>query len=131
MRDEIKGGDRIADPKAHYGDGKTATRHFLTQRVTGAVNVVSVGFLVWLVVRLAGVGRAEMVGVVGNPAVGVILALLLVVALIHMRNGMRDVVEDYVTEPRTNTLTLQLNTVFTVAVGLVGLASIFKLVVWG
>ena len=122
---------RIADPTTHYGSAKAATRHFITQRLTGALNVLFLIFLIWLVVRLAGAERAEMVSVIANPFVAIILALLLVSVCIHMRIGMREVIEDYIESEQTHRLALLLNTGFSVAVAAIGLLSIAKIVFWG
>ena len=70
MREQVITRDIIADPKTKYGDAKASTRHFITQRVTGAINVLFIGLLVFIVVRLAGQGRADMVAVIGNGFVG-------------------------------------------------------------
>ena len=45
---------QVQNPATHYGAARAATRHFLTQRVTGALNIVFTLFFVWLVVSLAG-----------------------------------------------------------------------------
>ena len=53
----------IADPRAHYGNGPASTRHFITQRVTGLINIAFLLLLLFLVVRLGGqdreIGRAS------------------------------------------------------------------------
>jgi succinate dehydrogenase / fumarate reductase membrane anchor subunit len=121
----------IADPHSKYGSGKKATRHFITQRVTGALNILFTGFLIWLVLRLAGAERAEMVAVVANPFVAITLALLIVNVATHMRIGMREVVEDYVHEPRTNRLSLMLSTMFSLGIVIIALIAIAKIVFWG
>lgn len=121
----------IADPTTRYGSAKAATRHFITQRLTGALNVLFLGFFVWLVVRLAGAQRAEMVGVIADPFVAIVLALLLVNVCIHMRIGMREVIEDYVDDERTHRLVLFVNTLFAAGIALIGLVSIAKIVFWG
>ncbi|WDR01664.1 succinate dehydrogenase, hydrophobic membrane anchor protein [Devosia algicola] len=131
MREKVITTKTIANPETRYGDGKAATRHFVVQRWTGAVNVLLVGFLVWLVVRLAGADRAEMISIVANPIAGIVLAVLLVVALVHMRIGMVEIIEDYVLDPRTNRLSLMLNTLFCLGVGLIGVIALLKLVIWG
>lgn len=120
----------IADPTAHYGSPRGATRGFITQRLTGALNVLFLGFLIWLVVRLAGADRAEMVAVVANPLVAIVLALLIVNVAIHMRIGMREIIEDYIAG-RTKRLALTVNDVFVLGVGLLALISLIKIVFWG
>ena len=121
----------IEDPKTHYGSGKKSTRHFVWQRVTGALNVLFTIFFVWFVVRLAGAGRTDMVEVVRNPFVAIVLALLIVNVCIHMRIGMREVIEDYIDEGPTNRLALGANTAFAFAVVVLTLVSIAKIVFWG
>ena len=120
----------IRNPTMHYGNAKASTRHFITQRVTGALNIVFTLFFVWFVVSLAGADRAGMVAIVANPLVAIVLALLIVNVVIHMRNGMRDVIEDYF-EGAANRLAMIANTGFAVLIGVVVLAAITKIVFWG
>lgn len=120
----------IANPKTHYGAGRTATRQFFLQRLTGALNIAFTLFFAWFVVRLAGAGRAEMLEVVRHPGIAAILALLIVNVCVHMRIGMIEVIEDYVGGP-ANRLALRANTAFCVAVALLTIAAIAKIVFWG
>jgi len=121
----------ISDPKSHYGSGKLATRHFITQRLTGALNILFTIFFIWLVVSLAGAERAEMLAVVGNPLVAILSALLVVNVCVHMRIGMQEVIEDYVVEPRLHSLTMLLNNLFCLAIALIGVIAIAKIAIWG
>ena len=120
----------IADPRTHYGDGKHATAGFKWQRITGAINILGLLFLIWLVVSLAGADRATFVTTVANPFVALATAIMVVVAVIHMRIGMREVIEDYV-HGRTNRLALLLNDIFTLGVAILALVSLITLVFWG
>lgn len=121
---------RIADPKTHYGSPRKATRHFMTQRITGALNVLFTLFFVWFVVRLAGADRADMVGVVHNPFVAIVLCLLIVNVCIHMRIGMNEVIEDYL-DGDLNHLAQRANAAFAIAVALVTVLSVAKIAFWG
>jgi len=121
----------IADPHVHYGSPKASTRHFITQRLTGALSILFTLFFIWLVVRLAGAGRADFVAVVGNPVVAVLTALLVLTVAIHMRIGMREVIEDYVHDEKLNRLCLMLNWAVAVAIALLTLGALAKLVFWG
>ena len=116
----------IADPKTKYGNAKASTRHFITQRVSGAINIVFVGFLAFIVLRLAGQDRPT----IGNAWIGLPLGALLVIVAIHMRNGMRDTLEDYF-HGATYRLLMSLNTAFSLLIAVAGLAAILKLVFWG
>jgi succinate dehydrogenase / fumarate reductase membrane anchor subunit len=122
--------DMIANPKAKYGRAKASTRHFLTQRVTGAINIVFLGFLLFIVLRLAGQDRPDMVAVLGNALVGLPLAALLVVVTIHMRNGLRETLEDYF-HGELYRLLMLLNTLFCILIAVAGVAALLKLVFWG
>ena len=120
----------VANPKTKYGKAKASTRHFITQRVTGAINIVFIGFLAFIVLRLAGQDRTDMVATIGNGFVGLPLAVLLVIVTVHMRNGMRDTLEDYFHGAAFARLML-LNTTFCIFIAVAGLAAILKLVFWG
>ena len=130
MRDTVITRDMVANPKTAYGNKKASTRHFITQRVTGAINIVFLLFLLFIVVRLAGQDRVDMVTVLGNAWIGLPLAALLVVVTIHMRNGMRDTLEDYFAGSLYRLLML-LNTLFCILVAVAGVAALLKLVFWG
>lgn len=121
---------QILDPRTHYGHAKAATRHFITQRVTGVFNIAFTAFLVWFVVSLAGKSPAEMLALVANPFVAIGLALMVIGVSVHMRNGMRDVLEDYF-EGRNYDLAMGLNTLFTGFFLVVALGAIAKIVFWG
>jgi succinate dehydrogenase / fumarate reductase membrane anchor subunit len=130
MREQIITRDIIANPKSKYGDAKASTRHFITQRVTGAINIAFLLLLLYVVMKLAGTERANMVATIGNGWVGIPLAILLVIATVHMRNGMRDTLEDYFAG-RVYSLLMMLNTLFCIIIAVAGVAAILKLVFWG
>jgi succinate dehydrogenase / fumarate reductase membrane anchor subunit len=121
----------IATPTTHYGSGRGATRLFFLQRLTGALNVAFTLFFVWFVVSLAGTDRAHMLDAVRNPGIAVVLCLLIINVCVHMRIGMREVIEDYIDEDRTNRLALRANDAFAIVVALLVIASIAKIVFWG
>ncbi|AVF03717.1 MULTISPECIES: succinate dehydrogenase, hydrophobic membrane anchor protein [Devosia] len=130
MRDTVITTETIADPKTHYGDAKASTRHFITQRLTGAINIAFLLLLLFVVVRLAGQDRADVVGLLSNWFVGIPFAGLIAIAAIHMRNGMRDTLEDYLAGSLYR-LAMLLNTLFCLAVALLGAGAVLKIVFWG
>jgi succinate dehydrogenase / fumarate reductase membrane anchor subunit len=121
---------QVQTPSTHYGSAKASTRHFITQRVTGAINIVFTLFIVWFVVSLAGKAPAEMIGLARNPFVAIGLMLLVVNVAIHMRNGMRDVIEDYFDKGEHGPEMLA-NNVFTGFFVVAALGALIKLVFWG
>lgn len=122
--------EQIRNPRTHYGNAKASTRHFITQRVTGAINIVFTLFLVWLVVSLAGADAAGKLDLMHSPFVAIGLMALFIVVAIHMRNGMRDVIEDYF-DKGEHSWAMLANNAFTLFVLVVGLLSLIKLVFWG
>jgi len=122
---------KIADPTTHYGSAHAATRHFMTQRITGALNVLFTIFFVWFMVRLAGADRAEMVSVVRHPLVAIVLVLLILNVCIHMRIGMNEVIEDYIDDEKTNHLAQTANLWFAILVAAITVISVVKIVFWG
>jgi succinate dehydrogenase / fumarate reductase membrane anchor subunit len=130
MREPKLTHDAIANPRTHYGSARAATRRFITQRTTGAINVAFLALLLFLVVRLAGEDRAAVVALVGNAWIGLPLAFLIAVVAIHMRNGMRDTLEDYL-HGRMYRLVMSLNTFFCLLVAVAGIGAVLKLVFWG
>jgi succinate dehydrogenase / fumarate reductase membrane anchor subunit len=121
----------ISNPRTHYGSGKHATKHFITQRITGALNIAFLLFFIWFVISVAGQDRAGAVALIANPFVAIPLVLLFVSATIHMRIGMIEVIEDYIGDDRVNRLSHTLNTVFAILVAVIAIGSIAKIVFWG
>ncbi|RUT29320.1 succinate dehydrogenase, hydrophobic membrane anchor protein [Arsenicitalea aurantiaca] len=121
----------IADPKTSFGSGRAATRHFMTQRLTAMANIAFTLFFVWMVVRLAGAERADMVAVLANPFVAIVTALLIVNVAVHMRIGMLEVIEDYVHDARLNRFCIMLNTFFAILVAGGTILALVKIVFWG
>jgi len=119
----------IADPKTRYGHG--GTREFITQRITGALNVLFTIFFVWFVVNLAGSDRAQMIEVVRNPLVAIGLVALIINVCTHMRIGMHEIIEDYLDEEKQNRLANVANNAFAVLVALLTILAVAKIVFWG
>jgi succinate dehydrogenase / fumarate reductase membrane anchor subunit len=122
--------ETVADPRSRYGDAKASTRHFLTQRLTGVSNIAFLLLLLFIVVRLAGEDRANVVSTIGTWWIGLPLALLLGIVTIHMRNGMRDILEDYFRGSAYQGYMLA-NTIFCIVIAVAGIGAVLKLVFWG
>ena len=121
----------IANPNTHYGSGKAATRLFFLQRLTGAFNIAFLLFFVWFVVNLAGADRTHFIDTVRNPGIAVILCLLIINVCVHMRIGMREVIDDYISEGPRNRLALNANTAFAVLIAVGTILAVAKIVFWG
>jgi len=71
-----------------------------------------------------------MVAVIGSAWIGLPLAVLIAIVAVHMRNGMRDTLEDYL-HGRVYSLVMMLNTLFCLVIALAGIGAVLKLVFWG
>lgn len=130
MRETVITRDMIANPRSHYGNAKGSTRGFILQRTTGAINIAFLGLLLFLVLQLAGEDRSDVVELVGNGWIGLPLAFLIAIVATHMRNGMKDTLEDYV-HGRMYRLAMSLNTFFCLLIAVAGIGAVLKLVFWG
>jgi succinate dehydrogenase / fumarate reductase membrane anchor subunit len=111
----------------HLGSAKEGADHFILQRLTGLANAVLAVFLVWLVATVAGAGHADVQRLLQNPFVALGLLLLVISGTIHMRLGMRTIVEDYVHAEGMKIGLLALNTFFAILIGAACVYSILKL----
>lgn len=113
------------------GSAVEGTGHFIAQRLTGLANIPLVLFLVWLVIRLAGADRAEMVSMIANPLVAAPLLLVILSVTWHMRIGVQVVIEDYVHTEWRKLALLLLNTFFAVAIAGLSIVSVLMLAFGG
>ncbi|MEO0497721.1 MAG: succinate dehydrogenase, hydrophobic membrane anchor protein [Pseudomonadota bacterium] len=109
------------------GAAKDGTEHFWRQRMTALANVPLLLAFVWIVISLAGSTYAEALATLSHPVTGVIMALVIVSAFIHMKLGMQVIIEDYVHGEGMKVALLMLNTFFCVVVGLASLFAVLKL----
>lgn len=109
------------------GSAKEGTTHFWRQRLTALANIPLTIFLVWLIVKLAGSDRVDMVALISNPIVSTLLVLTFVSVIWHMRLGMQVVIEDYVHGEGAKILALTANNFFCLGVGALAIISILKL----
>lgn len=106
---------------AHHGVG-----HFIVEHVT-AVMLVPLGLWgAWVAVQLAGQGYEAAAYWISKPVNAVLLAVLLVCALVHVKNAMQVVIEDYIGRFVTKAALLLLNYSICVLAGALGVFAILK-----
>jgi succinate dehydrogenase / fumarate reductase membrane anchor subunit len=109
------------------GSAQSGTEHFWTQRVSGAVNLILLIFLIYSVIRLAGEPLDVVRAYFASPLVAVPALLFAFSAAYHMRIGMQVIIEDYVHGKALKLALLFLNTLFAAAVALTSAVAIIKL----
>ena len=107
---------------AHHG-----TETFWRQRLTAVANVPLVIFLIWFVVSHAGASYEKVRECLANPIVAVLMLALIWSAAIHMRIGLREIIEDYVHTKMCKTVSLMAVTFFAALVGLASTLAILKI----
>ncbi|MBS0491118.1 MULTISPECIES: succinate dehydrogenase, hydrophobic membrane anchor protein [unclassified Phenylobacterium] len=106
---------------AHHGVG-----HFIVEHVT-AVMLVPLGLWgAWVAIQLAGQGYDAAAYWISKPVNAVLLAVLLVCALVHVKNAMQVVIEDYIGRFFSKAVLLLLNYSICVLAGALGVFAILK-----
>ncbi len=113
------------------GSAKHGVGHFVVERVSALASVPLVLWGVFAGLRLAGADHEGAVAWIGQPVNAVLLSLLLVVGLIHLKNAMQVVVEDYIEHFATKTALLLLNLFVSVLTGALGVFAIVKIALTG
>lgn len=106
---------------AHHG-----TETFWRQRLTAVANVPLVIFLILAIVTHIGASYEDVHGFIARPLVALALAALILSAAIHMRIGLKEIIEDYV-HGGAKVVAILLATFFAVGVGLASILAIVKI----
>jgi len=109
------------------GSARDGTSHFWHQRLTGLANVPLSLFLVWLVIKLAGADRIDLVQTLSSPLVATMLVLTIISFAWHMALGLQVVIEDYVDGEGTKTVLVIINNFVAFAVGVLSVVAVLKL----
>ena len=78
------------------GAARSGTETFWRQRLTAVANIPLVGFLIYTIVAHVGAPYAEVKAYLAQPLVTILLLALVINAAIHMRMGLKEIIEDYV-----------------------------------
>lgn len=108
------------------GSAKSGTDTFWLQRLTGVFNAVFVVITLGIVIALAGRPHAEVIAALRHPLVALPIGILIVSGVIHMRIGMKEIIEDYV-HGGPKVLAVVANTFFAVLVGASTLFALLKI----
>jgi succinate dehydrogenase / fumarate reductase membrane anchor subunit len=107
---------------AHHG-----TETFWRQRVTALANIPLVIFFVLSIVSHIGASYAQVKAYLAQPVVAVLMLALILSAAIHMRIGLREIIEDYVHAKGFKVVSLLLATFFVAIVGIASTVAILKI----
>ena len=109
------------------GAAKHGVSHFIVERVS-AMALVPLGLWgAFAALRLAGLDFEGAAAWIAQPLNAVLLSLLLIVGLIHLKNAMQVVVEDYIEGFAAKTALLLLNLFVSVLTGALGVFAIARI----
>ncbi len=109
------------------GAAHRGTETFWRQRVTAIANIPLVIFLVLSIVSHIGASYAQVKAYLAQPIVAVLMLALILSAAIHMRIGLKEIIEDYVHSEYCKVAAILLVTFFAGAVGLACTLAILKI----
>jgi len=107
------------------GAAHRGTETFWRQRMTAVANIPLVIFLILAIVTHIGADYGTVRAYLARPLVALAIMALVISASIHMRIGLKEVIEDYVHGEGPKVVALLLATFFAIGVGL---ACVFALV---
>jgi succinate dehydrogenase / fumarate reductase membrane anchor subunit len=108
------------------GAAQGGTETFWRQRMTAIANIPLVLFLIWSIVTHMGAGYDQVRGFLAQPLVALLLLALVVSAAIHMRIGLKEIIEDYV-HGGAKVVAILVVTFFAAGVGLACVVAILKI----
>ena len=108
------------------GSARRGTETFWRQRMTAIANVPLVLVLILSIVTHIGATYDEVHAYLAQPLVALTLLALVVSAAIHMRIGLKEIIEDYV-HGGAKVVAILLATFFAAGVGLASIVAILKI----
>jgi succinate dehydrogenase / fumarate reductase membrane anchor subunit len=109
------------------GSAHKGTETFWRQRVTAVANIPLIIFLVLAIVTHLGASYDEMHGLIAKPLVALALLALIISAAIHMRIGLKEIIEDYVHGEGARVAAILLATFYAVGIALASVYAIVKI----
>ena len=109
------------------GAAHRGTETFWRQRVTAVANIPLVIFLILAIVSHIGSSYGEVKAYLASPIVAVVMLALVVSAAIHLRIGLKEIIEDYVHGEGAKVVAILLTTFFAYGVALAALLAIVKI----
>jgi succinate dehydrogenase / fumarate reductase membrane anchor subunit len=109
------------------GAAHRGTDTFWRQRVTALANIPLTIFLILAIVSHIGSSYDDVRAYLAHPIVALVLLALIVSAAIHLRIGLKEIIEDYVHGEGLKVVAIVLATFFAYGVALAALFAIVKI----
>ena len=109
------------------GSAHRGTETFWRQRLTAVANIPLVIFLILSIAAYAGADYATARAYFAQPVVALAMLALVLSASVHMRIGLKEIIEDYVHNELAKVGAILLVTFFAFGVGLVSAYALVKI----
>ncbi len=109
------------------GSAKDGTQEWWKQRVGAVALVPLVLLFVFPLLRAVGSDFDTVRGIYENPVNALVAILFFITIMSHLRQGLQEVIVDYVHGKAMMTIALLGNTMFTALIGVTGVFSIAKI----
>ncbi len=110
------------------GASHGGTETFWRQRVTAIANIPLVIFLILSIVSHIGASYADVKAYLAQPVVAVLMLALIISSAIHMRIGLKEIIDDYVHGEGCKIVAILAVTFFAGIVGIASTLAILKIV---
>lgn len=109
------------------GAAHGGTETFWRQRMTAIANIPLVLFLIYAIVSHIGADYGTVRAYFAQIPVALLMLALVISAAIHMRIGLKEIIEDYVHGEGAKVAAILLATFFAAGVGLTAILAILKI----
>ncbi len=109
-----------------YGRTVHGGKHWWTQRILTIIGLPLIIVLIVIFAKAAAHGPEAMLATLAHPVVTILLGLTCFLMILHMRMGVQQIFEDYVTSPKPRYTALILNDAFCGLVALMIAYALFK-----
>ena len=109
------------------GAAHRGTESFWRQRLTAIANIPLTIFLILSILCHIGASYGEVKAYLAEPVVAFLMVALIVSAAIHMRIGLKEIIDDYVHGEGCKIVAIVLVTFFAGAVGIASTLAILKI----
>lgn len=112
---------------AGLGSAKSGTEHFVHQRLTAIALIPLTLLFLYTFVGVLGSGHAAVISTYSQPVPALIAIMFIWAVFSHLRLGLQVVIEDYVSNHRTQQRLLIANALIWRGVAIVGLFAIARI----
>ena len=106
-------------------------QHWLMQKVTAIILIPTSLLFIYFFSLIIGENHQSVTSFFNNKLICAITAIFIITALIHLRQGLQVVIEDYVHNMRLNRLLLKIISLSTVVLSVAAAAALGKLALVG